>query len=398
MIDQRLLKFQSELQSELNSILNWWILHMKDPTGGFYGEIGLQNEINKEAPRGLVLTSRILWTFSAAYKHTKNSAYLEIADWAYAEITNHFFDQAHGGYFWAIDASRNPIQIQKQIYGQAFVLYGLVEYADATSHHEPLKRAIDLFELIQDKGVDSEYGGYWEARAHDWSIIADGRLSEKDPNVDKSMNTHLHVLEAYTRLAKFFPDQRVIFALDQLLTLFERSIIDKNTFKQKLYFTADWSTVGHLESFGHDIEASWLLLEASSVTGLEDRKQGITNLIRLMAASTLTAVDSAGGLFYEFDPTQKHLNREKHWWVQAEAMVGFYNAWEISQDDIYINHCLQIWDFIKERICDHKMGEWFWGIDEKSQIMDLPKAGFWKCPYHNVRACIEISNRINKIL
>ncbi len=396
MAEYNLFAFSNELKSELHSILDWWLLHMKDPAGGFYGEINLQNEINEKAPKGLVLTSRMLWTFSIAYRNTKNIAYLEMADCAYKELIKYFYDQDYGGYYWSINSYRQPIQSHKQIYGQSFVLYGLVEYADATKNSVVLRQAVELFNLIQEKGYDFKYGGYWDACGHDWSMITDARLSEKDPNVAKSMNTHLHILEAYTRLAKSYPDKRVIQALNNLLTIFKQSIINKDTFRQHLYFNTDWSTVGAIESFGHDIECSWLLLEAASVQGLENRKQEFTNLILSMATNALKAVDQDGGMFYEFDYSINHLNKEKHWWVQAEAMVGFYNAWEVSKDEKYLAQCLRSWEFIKAKICDRTNGEWFWGVNEKNEVLDLPKAGFWKCPYHNVRSCIEIYNRINK--
>jgi mannobiose 2-epimerase len=389
-----LAQYRKELQEELQSILQWWICHMVKSSFEFNGEVDAYNKVLTHASRGLVMYGRILWTFSAAYQLQNRKEYLVMADRAYEGLMRQFKDAINEGYFWSIDHKGVPLENRKQLYGQAFALYGITEYAAATNNPEALKKAIEIYVLMEESGKDKVNNGYWEARAHDWSILEDMRLSEKDPNVAKSMNTHLHILEAYTRLAQEWPNEGLLQAIDQLLALFKKHIIRSSTSRQQLYFLTDWTPVGDFESYGHDIESSWLLYEAACLPGLEKRKIEFAEIALQMATASSVAVDIDGGLFYEKDLLNNHLNKEKHWWPQAEAMVGFFNAWEIGKKEIYLDRSWSSWEFIKAKIRDNKNGEWFWGIREDGSLLSLPKAGFWKCPYHNGRACIEIIKRI----
>lgn len=396
MDDRLLTTYKNELVEELHSILQWWATHMIDPSNGFRGEIDSKGQVVPAASKGLVMYSRILWIFSAAYNYHRHEEYLAIADRAYKGLMKEFADKIYGGFYWSIDYLGAPLDKRKQLYGQAFAIYGLAEYAAATGNSEALTHAKQIFQLIEEMGKDAVNGGYWEARAEDWSLLEDSRLSAKDPNVAKSMNTHLHIVEAYTRLAQLWPDQTLLHAIDQLLSIFKRYIIDPVSFRQQLYFLADWTTVGSFESFGHDIEASWLLYEAASLSTLERRKEEFGKISLQMAASASIAIDGDGGLFYEKDLSNGHLVREKHWWPQAEAMVGFFNAWEIGREEINLRRSLHSWEFVKSKIRDNYIGEWYWGIDEHGYPMSSPKAGFWKCPYHNGRACLEIIKRVQE--
>jgi mannobiose 2-epimerase len=393
---QLLSRYQQELQAELDSILSWWKQNMLDSSHGFKGEVNHNNQPVPNAPKGLVMMSRILWTFSAAYQWGKKKEHLEMADAAYKELLQQFKDGTFGGFYWSVDHNGNPLAQRKQLYGQAFALYALTEYAAATHHDKALLQAQEVFHFMEEKGKDLDQGGYWEARDRDGSLLEDARLSEKDPNVAKSMNTHLHILEAYTRLAMEWPNEKLLSALNGLLSIFKDRIIKPSTSRQQLYFSADWIPVGDFESYGHDIEASWLLYEAASVPGLENRKQEFGELAFQMAGASSIAIDKDGGLFYERDLAQDHLNKEKHWWPQAEAMVGFFNAWEIGNDDMNLDRSLKAWEFVKNNLLDKKSGEWFWGIGEDGKPLEMPKAGFWKCPYHNGRACLELIKRIGK--
>jgi cellobiose epimerase len=392
---QRLRSYQEELQKELTSILQWWKQNMFDSTLGFLGEINASNQPVPNAPKGLVMISRILWTFSAAYQWEKKKEHLEMADAAYKELLHQFKDETFGGFYWSVDHLGKPLAQRKQLYGQAFALYALTEYAAATHNDKALLQAKEIFYIIEEKGKDTHQGGYWDARDKDWSVLGDARLSEKDPNVAKSMNTHLHVLEAYTRLAMEWPNEKLQTALNDLLTLFTDHIIKPVKSRQQLYFSANWTPIGDFESYGHDIEASWLLYEAASVPGVENRKADFGELALEMATASSVAIDEDGGLFYEKEVTENHLNKEKHWWPQAEAMVGFFNAWEIGKDEVNLDRSLEAWEFVKNNLLDKKNGEWIWGIGEDGKALEMPKAGFWKCPYHNGRACLELMKRIN---
>jgi mannobiose 2-epimerase len=389
-----LTQYREELQEELHSILQWWISHMVNASSEFNGEVDAHDQLVLQAPRGLVMYSRILWTFSEAYQLQDRKEYLEMAERAYVGLMQQFNDATHKGFFWSIGPTGAPLETQKQLYGQAFALYGLTAYAAATYRPEALEKAKEIFFLLEEKGKDPIHQGYWEARAHDWSDLADMRLSEKDPNVAKSMNTHLHILEAYTRLAKEWPNEVLLQAIDHLLSLFKQHIIRLSSSRQQLYFNTDWTPVGDFESYGHDIEASWLLYEAACLPGLEKRKAEFGEIALRMATASSVALDTDGGLFYERDLVNNHLSKEKHWWPQAEAMVGYFNAWEIGKDEIQLERSWKAWEFIKENILDHTNGEWFWGLGEDGKVLSLPKAGFWKCPYHNGRACLEIIKRI----
>lgn len=397
MESQHLHTFKQELTGELSAILSWWATNAPDnANGGFYGKIDNDNHITPEAPKGCVLNARILWTFAAAYNHKTDALHLEMADRAYQYIINHFIDKENGGVYWSVDYKGNPVDTKKQVYAIAFTIYGLSEYYRASKKEEALQSAIDLFHLLVQKAYDPIKTGYFEAFAKDWQLIGDLRLSAKDANEKKTMNTHLHVLEGFSNLYRIWPDELLKKHIDVLLNNFFDYFIDKDTHHLNLFFNENWNTKGKLVSYGHDIEATWLLLEAAEVIGNDIAIEKIKRLIPAMAGATITGLDNDGGLWYEYEPDNNHLVKEKHWWVQAEAIVGFFNAWQVTGDEKYLSIALKNWDFVKHSIIDKRNGEWYWGINEYGEIMPgEDKAGLWKCPYHNSRACIEILKRNN---
>ena len=212
------------------------------------------------------------------------------------------------------------------------------------------------------------------------------------------MNTHLHVLEAYTNLYRIWPDDGLKQQIETLINNFFDHFIDAGTGHLVLFFDEDWNRRSETISYGHDIEATWLLLEAAEVIGNHEMITRVSSTCIAIAEATIQGLDVDGGLWYEYEPADDHLIKEKHWWVQAEAMVGFYNAWQVSGSDKYFHLVLKNWAFIKDKILDKQNGEWFWGIKADGSIMPCEdKAGLWKCPYHNSRACIEIIRRIGPI-
>lgn len=393
-IQEQLLQYQHEADAELESILDWWMLHMPDASNGFWGEIDYQNNIQQNAERGIVLYSRILWTFSAAYLQKQKKEYLLFAERAFHYISTHFKDEENGGVFWSVDHNGQQLQDKKQVYGLAFCLYGLSEYYRATNNETALQSAKNLFHVLEKYCYDKKDKGYFEAFSRNWQPIEDLRLSEKDANERKSMNTHLHVLEAYCNLYRVWKNEPLKTAITSLLELFSTKIIDANTHQQQLFFSDDWEVRSSIISYGHDIEASWLLYEAAVV--IEDKSLisqfAVTALE--MADAARSGIDEDGGMVYEYDAASRHLNKEKHWWPQAEAMVGYFNAYELSGNEMYLQQSLNSWAYIKQYIKDETLGEWFWGRNENGTTMQKGKAGFWKCPYHNGRACMEISKRI----
>lgn len=388
-----------DFRMELSDILDFWLKFSPDQlNGGFQGGISNDNIINPDAPKGAVLNARILWTFSAASRLTGELSYLLIAERAFNFLRKKFTDKKHGGLFWSLDAAGNPLSRRKQIYAQAFGIYGYLEYFQASGDHAALDEALKLFEKIEAYAHDKLNGGYTEAFAEDWCHLEDVRLSGKDANEPKSMNTMLHILEAYTILAKVDPqNESVRSRVRELLSLFQNRIVDPKTGHMRLFFGMDWEVKSTIISYGHDIEASWLLWEAWEAAGIPEDEVELKQLVLKMAESTIEGMDNDGGIWYEKDSKNNHWIYEKHWWPQAEAMVGFYNAWKLSGDSKWLEQVKRVWSFIDQYIIDHQNGEWFWGVDgEGIPLNGEDKAGFWKCPYHNSRALIELIRRHEK--
>ncbi|HEY4336576.1 MAG TPA: AGE family epimerase/isomerase [Puia sp.] len=389
--------YREEMERELQSILQYWMVNTPDEKqGGFIGQIDGNDRPHPEAPKGLVLNSRILWAFSAAWRHTGESIYRPVATRAYEYLIARFFDPKSGGAFWSLDAAGRPLNTRKQIYGQAFALYGLSEYHHATRDPAVLDKAIDVYRVIEAHGFDPQQGGYFEAFDRDWQPLDDLRLSEKDANEEKTMNTHLHILEAYTTLYLVWPDRQLREKIRDLLGIFDSRIIDPATSHLGLFLTADWQPRSGLISYGHDIEAAWLLHQAALAIEDKDWISRTESLCERIADVTLEGIDKDGGLWYEKE--SGHLVREKHWWPQAEAMVGFLRAWSISGEDRWWEASINAWSFVKSHIRDPERGEWYWGVDAAGVPMPgQDKAGFWKCPYHNSRACMEIVRLLEKM-
>ena len=398
-IKQSLLSCKSEVEVEMSSILDWWMEHMLNKeTGFFYGEISNANIPDANAPIGLVLQSRILWTFSAAYNYTQNKVYLNFAHTAYKQLITQFYDKHYGGMFWSVQPNGIPVSTKKQAYGIAFAIYGLSAYYEATKDQAALDKAAELYRCLEMHFYDPVYGGYIECLGNNFSVIEDVRLSDKDQNAIKSMNTHLHVIEAYAKLYTVLPSEALKQSVTQLLDIFEQHIIDPTTCQQKLFFEKDWTSNASEVSFGHDIEATWLLQEAAVITKDALRIEKFTNIAQAMASEVAAHLSPEGAVYNDYHTHTQVLNKGLDWWPQAEAMVGFLNAFEISGSTIYLQHSLTSWAVINKQFKDARFGEWYWGYDASGNLLNKEKAGFWKCPYHNTRACIEVANRISHLL
>lgn len=392
--------YHSELSTELENILNFWSTRMVDEeNGGFYGRMDGSNKLHPQADKGIVLNARILWTFSAAYDLTHKSEYLEKAKRAKNYILKYFQDKKFGGFFWIVDYQGYPVNTRKQIYAQAFVLYAFAQYYKVSHDREALTMAKDLYLLIEKYSLEIKYGGYLEAFTHDWSSMDDVRLSPKETNDPKIMNTHLHILEAYANLYRFDKSDELEKSLRDLIHIFLQHIINRKTHQFELFFDNEWNVRPHAISFGHDIEGSWLLFEAAEVLGDKVLLKEVETEIMLMVNENIKwGLDTDGGLMYEaFE--NKVIDSDKHWWPQAEAMVGYFNAFQISGNEMYLSKSIASWEFVKRSIIDRKNGEWYWLVSKDGiPAMNEDKAGLWKCPYHNGRACIEIILRIESLL
>jgi mannobiose 2-epimerase len=387
---------KTALQKELTSILSYWMKYTPDEAnGGFYGKLGNDNIPVPGAVKGAVLNARILWTFSAAYNASANPLYLAMANRAYHYFSAHFIDETYGGVYWTVEANGTPAATRKQVYAIAFALYAYSEYYKATRLPAVLATAIDLYKSIATHSYDPVHGGYFEAFTREWGPISDLRLSDKDANEKKTMNTHLHVVEAYANLYTIWPDAALRTQIQGLLQLFPDKIIDQKSGHLHLFFDEQWNVKGNNVSYGHDIEASWLLLEAAVIIKEEALIAQYRRLAIVIANATISdGLDKDGGLWYEYETARGHMVTEKHWWPQAEALVGFINAWELQPQARYLQHALNTWQFIDRHLIDKTHGEWYWGVYKDYRIMPEDKAGLWKCPYHNVRACLEGIRRL----
>lgn len=378
--------FKEELTG---NILSFWINKMQDEeNGGFYGRIDGNDALHADANKGAILNARILWTFSAAYRILKNSEYQKIAQRAFDYIKQYFIDNTYGGVYWELDYKGNPVNTKKQSYVQGFMLYGFSEYHRATGNEEALELAKEFFYLIE-KCHDDKSGGYPEAYTQDWQPIEDMRLSEKDANEKKTMNTHLHILEPYTNLCRVWKDADLEHAQKRLIDIFTDRILDKDTNHLNLFFDEEWDVKSTAVSYGHDIEASWLLFEAAEVLGDENILTKIKDLSLRIAEAAADGLEADGSMIYEMDGS--HIDAERHWWVQAEAVVGFMYAYKNSGDVRYRDKAEKLWEYIRHRIVDTENGEWLWSRLADGTINNKDdKAGFWKCPYHNGRMCLEM--------
>ncbi len=392
-----LLAYASRIENDLcQNILPFWIERVVDQErGSFHGALTNDLQIQRQVERGALLTSRILWTYSAAYRRYRDEAWLAMADHAYADLLGRFHDAEHGGFFWSIAPDGSVLQPRKQIYGQAFALYALAEYHHATRKPEPLAHAIELHRLIETHATEPVHGGYIEATSRDWTPIADMRLSAVDLNEPKSQNNHLHLMEAYANLVRAWPDPSLRHALTRLVEIMITRILDPETAHLGLFFAHDWSLRSNTVSYGHDIEAAWLLCDAADALGDSDLRSRVRSLaVRIADVTLAEGVDEDGGVFNAGSPDAAP-NTNKEWWPQAEAVIGFLNAWQIAGDERHLTAALRTWDFIETRLIDRTHGEWLRGVTRDGQVLkDELKVGFWKCPYHNGRAALEATARL----
>lgn len=392
-------KLKKQLHNELTgNILPFWMNKMTDDEqGGYYGQMTGANVLIKKSPKGGILNARILWTFSSAALHLKNEEYLKYAERVKNYILSYFFDKEHGGTYWMLNADGTPLDTKKQIYSQAFFIYALVEYYRVTNDEECLEKAIELFHLIEKHSFDNDQNGYFEAYSCDWNLLNDLRLSEKDANEKKTMNTHLHILEAYANLFRVWKNDFLEKQLKNLIEIFTDNIINPETNHLDLFFDENWTRKSTLFSYGHDIEASWLLYEAAEILGDKALLNKVEQIILKVADASTEGLLPDGSLASEKDYSSGHVDKYREWWPQAEAMVGYYNAYQLAGNESYLERVQSLWKYICDYIVDEKNGEWHWGVFEDGVSIDTEKdkAGFWKCPYHNSRMCLELIERID---
>jgi len=388
------------LDLECHKIANWWTDHSLDSKdGGFYGEIDFEGSIVAKANKGIILNTRIFWFFSQAAKEYDDKGYAQIAKRAYRYLIEHFDDKQHGGVVWELDHAGNCTNGKKQTYAQCFAIYGLSAYFQLTQDQQAIDKALKYFELVEKHAIDQTYGGYLEAFSQDWQPLDDVRLSEKDLNSPKSMNTHIHILEAYTGLYRATKDTRVGMALSNLISLICEEILDINTHHLKLFLDMEWNDLSRSYSYGHDIECSWLLWDALIALDSSSHTKKYRPTVLAMAQVCLEqSIGDLGQVCDHFTFADKQKHQESFWWVQAEALVGFLNAYQLTGNYDYVLACEKIWKFTQEQHIDSKNGEWHW-IANREHKFSPPqyKAGFWKGPYHNGRAMMEAAELLRHV-
>ncbi len=391
---------KNEVLEELQQgILPFWLRYSKDEhKGGFYGRVDNKGNPVPDAPKGLILNTRILWSFSAAYNTFKNTAYLKTADRAYEYIIEYFIDIEFGGAYWMLDSRGVPIEDKKKVYGHAFLIYALSEYYKAAGKKIVMDQAVSLFNIIEKHFFDEVNGGYLETAERDWSVTEDMRLSAVDMNEKKSMNAHLHILEAYTNLFSIWPDDGLKKQLTRLAEDFLKYIIHSDSGHFNLFFDEAWNVKSCSISPGHDIEGSWLLWETAEILddpGLKDKV--LKAVIKQAEEIYKNCTNPDGSLMYEIHSDGKR-NSEKHWWVMSEAMVGFLNAYQLTGDTKYYEAVSGAWEYISNSLIDREYGEWFYKRGEDNSIAeDEYKISEWKGPYHNIRACLEVLKRVENL-
>jgi mannobiose 2-epimerase len=385
--------FENELE---NNILSFWLSRMQDAEhGGFYGRIDGNGTLHPQANKGAVLNARILWTFSAAYRLLKKPEYKAAAQRAFDYITEYFMDATFGGVYWELDYKGRPVNTKKQMYAQGFALYGFSEFYRATGHAKALELAKELFHLIE-QHRDHEAGGYLEAYTREWNAIDDMRLSRKDANEKKTMNTHLHILEPYTNLCRVWNDPQLHEAQRSLIAVFTEKILNPSG-RLDLFFDEAWNVKSTGISYGHDIEASWLLWEAAEALGDANLTERVKALSLKIADAAAEGLQPDGSMIYERNGN--HTDADRHWWVQAETVVGFLYACKNAGNEAYASKAARAWQYIQSNLIDNAGGEWFWSRKADGSInRSDDKAGFWKCPYHNGRMCMEIIEHFKYII
>lgn len=383
--------FLHEVQETLNNnILNWW-LGLKDARGGFISEADFWGNPISEATRGVILNARIIWSFSAAYRHLGKKEYLLAARHTGEWFLRHFCDHRYGGVYWSVNANGQALNRKKQLYAQAFAIYGMSELYRASNDQEALNTAIQLFRTVEHYFADPVYGGYSEALDREFSPLEDMSLSTHDINAEKTMNSHLHLLEAYTNLYRVWPDAALKESLSSLLDLVCMRMVGSNG-HLLLYFTRDWQVLPGPISYGHDIETSWLALESAMALKDFERFEQIRCTAERLARSGNEGYLEDGSYRYERLSKDGSFSYDdtRQWWVQAEAIVGNLWLWKYHGDPKGLERAFSCWKYVKTHFLDYEHGEWYYNIlPDGHPDPSLPKAGFWKCPYHNTRMCLE---------
>lgn len=395
--EQRMKQLKKEVSADLTgNLLPYWSKNMVDNVnGGFYGRIDGNEKVYPDEDKGGILNARILWTYSSAYRIYKDTAYLRLANRAKDYIMAHFIDKQYGGAYRSVNAKGEPSDTRKQTYTQTFFIYAMAEYCRATGDKEALKTAKEIFEAFEKYVLDKESNGYFEVFTRDWQRSRDKLIGETTLIDEKTMNTHLHLMEAYTNLYRVWPDKRMAERLRNVVEIFLDHIIDKQTAHLICFMDKSWNRTSMIDSYGHDIEASWLLCESANLLGDPELIARVNNTSLRIADAASEGLQPDGSMMYEKDLATGHMSTDRSWWVLSEAIVGYLNAFELSGNEKYLDRSINAWNYTKKHLIDNKNGGWYSGASESGVAGKGDKAGFWICPYHNGRMCMEVVERVS---
>lgn len=389
----------------LAKVLPFWLSQQDNTNGGFYGKLSIDLETDPLAPKGGVMMSRFLWTFSHSYNVLKEPEYKLAADHAYHFMTEALWDNEYGGIYWLVDAEGKPLNPIKHVYAQSFAIYGLSEYAKIDPASDALEYAKKLYNLIEENAYNPSTLGYEEEFDQKWKQKSLSQVASQNPEVRYTTNTQLHLLEAYTNLYTIWPNEALLKKIQHLLTLFITHIFHPAGYCQQ-EFDQNWTSIISGVSYGHDIETSWLLDETLDCCKVDEN---LDKTVRKMTSELAAycykkGLDDNGWMINHADGPR--LDKTKVWWVEAEAVIGFYHAFQQSGNSNYRNTALNLVQLIQQKFVDHRPGsEWYSRLDEDNQLLSvLRKNGTteenisdsWKGPYHTVRFYVEMIKRLEE--
>ena len=377
----------------LNDIIPFWKNLRDDEFGGYYGYMDYDLKVDKKAVKGCILNSRLTWFFANAYTLLKDESLLEEAKHGFAFMKEHCMDKENGGIFWSMKYDGTPEDTTKHTYNQAFSIYALSSYYEATHDEEALAMAKELFHIIETKCTDEI--GYKEAFDKEFHEVENDKLSENGVIAEKTMNTLLHVFEAYTELYRVAKLPEVKERLEWIMDTFADKVYNPKLHRQEVFFDRNMNTILDLHSYGHDIETAWLMDRGVEVLGEKKYEEKMTPITKDLTAEIYKVAFDGHSLANECE--KGVVNVHRIWWVQAETVIGFLNGWQKDPEKTeYLDAAKSEWQFIKDHVMDKRQGsEWFWEVDQSGKPYEgRPIVEPWKCPYHNGRMCFEVIRRL----
>ncbi|MGN0426991.1 MAG: AGE family epimerase/isomerase [Agathobacter sp.] len=385
---------KEEIKNHLtDALIPFWKNLRDEEYGGYFGYLSYDLVLDKKAEKGCILNSRILWFFSNAYMALGDESLLDEAKHAYTFMAEHCLDGEYGGIYWSMNFDGTPADTTKHTYNQAFAIYALSSYYDASKDVSARDRAMDLFRLIEEKCTDEQ--GYLEAFTRTFTPESNEKLSENGVMAEKTMNTLLHVFEAYTELYRVTKDTDVKKRLMWMMDVFAEKVYNPKKKRQEVFFDKDYHSLIDLHSYGHDIETAWLMDRGVEILQEKTYEEKMAPITRTLTRQIYETAFDGHSVANECE--KGIVNEKRIWWVQAEAIVGFLNGYEKDPTkEKYLRAAESIWEFVKAHLIDPRSGsEWFWYVDKDGKPAEgEPIVEPWKCPYHNGRMCLEVMRRL----